>query len=322
MPLIDIETDINKDLGLPASVGEAASRLADINAATKELHIAADLPESIKEEIFGLNLPSQQIVLPAHVDKVLGMRYADNRLAIDRDSQFNRYNYQNSGENELWYLQWRDRGWSALSREIQNQSVLLFAFPATLSNGAVFTLTITGQTDKSRRISEVLTFAAGDNSKLSAQNWVAVESIVKSALTAYDLIVTDPDGNVMATLPNSEYQSLYHNYQVIDTDLFADPVNQSGVEVLYKHKFFPFKNQQDTYFGADRYDKAIYWKFMELRSKDIDTAKAYHAKCRQVIVDALSDEDKTVKRKINFSPVAFWNMPYYNAYDDAYNTRR
>lgn len=321
MPLQDILLDIAKDLGKPANQSETDMRIIDINNAVHEIHTACDLPESLKEEIFDINLPSQQVVLPAHIDKIIGMRYCDTRLSIDSDSSANRYNHQNMGEHEVWYLQWRSRGWSALTRDIQNQSVLTFRFPTGLSNGAAFTITITGQTDKSRRISETLEFSETDNTKTSVQNWVAIESIVKSTLTQYDIIVEDPDGNEMAVLPNSEYQSLYQNYQLYDTDSFANPQNQSGVEVLYKHKFFPFKNNQDTYFGTNRYDKAFYWKFMELRAKSVDTAQAYHAKCKQVIVDALSDHERTVRRKINFSRVTFWDLPY-TKYTNAYRSRQ
>jgi hypothetical protein len=155
MPLNDILTDISKDAGQTGTVSETNVRIADINNAIREIHESANLPEACTEDIFGLVLPSQQVNLPHYVDKVLGMRYVDGRVPVDRDSMGNRYFAQNAGEHEVWYLQWRDRGLFALSREIANQSILKFAFPATLFNSVAFTLTITGRTDRARRATEV-----------------------------------------------------------------------------------------------------------------------------------------------------------------------
>jgi hypothetical protein len=133
-------------------------------------------------------------------------------------------------------------------------------------------------------------------------------------LTDY-ITVTDADNNVMALLPNCEYQSMYHQYQIVDTDSWTTPSGASSVEVYFKKKFWPLKNDSDTYFGTDRYDKAIYWKYMELRSKNAEDAVSYQQKCRQVLVDALDNSGQTTKRKINFAPVVFWNMPYYRYAD-------
>jgi hypothetical protein len=122
--------------------------------------------------------------------------------------------------------------------------------------------------------------------------------------------VYDADDNLLATLANSEYQCQFRNYQIIDSDSFTAPSSMSGIEVRFKHKFMPFKDNQDTYFGTDRYDKAIYWKYMELRSRSADDAGAYHTKCRQVLIDAINDQSKNVKTKINFAPTYFFGMPY------------
>jgi len=310
--LVHILTDIAKDLGVPRNDNDRAVRLLDVNNAIRELHAGLDLPESLDEEVYDINIPSQQIVLPAYVDKVIGMRYADNRVKIQVDSRAARYNDPNYFENEVWYLQWRDRGWSALSREIVNQSAITVAFPTGLNNGAAFTVTITGQTDKATQTSEVLTFAADDNSKVSTMNWVQVKSIVKSATTQYDLIVTDADDNELAVLPNSELISAYRNFQYYDTDGFTQTTSQSGIEVMFKRKFFPLSADYDNYFGTDRYDKAIYWKFMELRSKNSDDAVSYHTKCSQLLGDLLADTHRESRAKINFSSVAYFGMPYYS----------
>lgn len=311
MPLRDILLDIEKDEGQTADTSEQAVRIAEINNATREIHASTDLPEAIDEQVFDFNgLASPQIVLPYYVDKVKAMRYADSRSRIDIDSGQNRYNYPNVGENEVWFLQWRDRGVSALQQDLNNQSTLTFKFPTGITNSAAFTVTIKGKTDKAHRITEVISFATTDNEKESTNNWLEIESIVKSVLIDYDLEVYDAADTLVAVLANSEYSSQYRNYQIIDTDAFTAATSQSGVEVRYKMKFMPFKDDQDTYFGTDRYDKAIYWKYMEIRAKDAEAAVAYHQKCRQVLVDLINDQTQRVKSKINFAPTYFFGMPY------------
>jgi len=106
MALIHILNDIDKDLGATSNTGDRSLRIADINNAIKEIHGGLDLPESLDEEVFSTDVQSQQICLPARVDRVIGMRWADSRIKIDLDARANRYHEFNSAENEVWPLRW------------------------------------------------------------------------------------------------------------------------------------------------------------------------------------------------------------------------
>lgn len=308
MPLLNILTDIAKERGATSTVAERAVRVADVNAAALEIHNSTDVPEAMDEDVFDINVTTQQVALPSYVDKIRGHRYFDSRLAVDVDDGRNRYNYLNCGENELWYQQWRKKRTTALQRLINNQSILKFSIP--LANGEPFSLDIVGQTDKSHRIIETVNFSATDIEKITAFNWKDVESITKSLLTKYNITVKDVEDNVLAIILNSEYISSYIVYQIADTEGFTLPTNTAGVEIIFKRKFQPFKNNKDTFHGTDIYDKAIFWKYMEHNSRDAEDAASYQIKCRQILTQLIDTEEAGIRRKIKFSQVAYWYLPY------------
>jgi hypothetical protein len=306
--LLDILTDIAMEIGQTNTESEKSARIYRINKAAREIHEGTDLPESLREDVFDINVSSQQVSLPAYVYKVRGMRFFDGRHSINLDDMRNRYNFNYTGENELWYLQWRKKQNQALSREIANQSVIKVSVP--LPEESSFTVTLTGSTDKSSRVTEILSFAVGDTEKTTTTNFVTLESIVKSRATKYDINLYDVENNLIGQIINAEYQSYYNIYQIQDTESFTMPANTSGVEIFYKLKFFPFKNDTDCFLGTDRYDSAIYWKFLEHRSKDVKDASAYAIKCNQLLELAFDNEQAGQRTKINFKPHPFLNLPY------------
>ncbi len=307
MALIDILTETETHKG-KVTDSTRALRVYKINKAAREIHKGADIEEAMDEQVFDINVDSQQIALPAYIDKVRGMRYYDGRQAITLDDMRNRYNFNFTGDNEMWYLQWRKKKPQALGREISNQSVIKVSLP--LANGEAFTVTLTGKTDKSERISEVLSFSATDTEKTSAANFISLESVVKSKITAYNVSLYDVEDNLLGEVLNSEYQSVYQIYQIADTDGFSMPVNASGVEVRYKMKFQPFKNDGDTFFGTDSYDDAIVWKFLEHESQNVKDAEAYRFKCQEILTQLSVDTQAGQRTKINFKPNPFLNLPY------------
>lgn len=307
MPLIDILTDTETYKGKVTDASRPL-RIYKINKAAREIHKGSDIEESMDEQVFNINVSSQQVALPSYIDKVRGMRYYDGRSSINLDDMRNRYNFNFTGENELWYLQWRKLKPRCLSREISNQSVIKVTVP--LEEPEAFTVTITGKTDKSERISEVLSFSTTDLEQVTAANFIAVESVVKSRVTKYNVSLYDVEDNLLGEVLNSENQSTYQIYQIADTDGFSMPANVSGVEVRYKYKFQPFLNDGDTFFGMDAYDDAIVWKFMEHESQNVTDALAYRGKCKEILEQLATDTQAGQRTKINFKPNPFLNLPY------------
>lgn len=314
--LSDILADCGAKVGIDRTPNGTLVRIADINNAAKEIHESCDLKEALDEEIFNFNNESaQQITTPAYVYEVRGARYADGRDVLTIDDIRNRYNFHWFCENEVWYLKPRYKGTVALSRGIENQSVLKFSVPMT--EAAEFTVTITGETDNSHRFVETLTFEVGDLEKTTVGNYKRVESITKDIVTTYDVTVKDVEDNEMGKILNSEYQSIYNIFQILDEERGQIlPQNFSGVELHYKKKFQPFKNLTDNFLGTSRYDKAIFWKFMEHRSsKNIQEAAGYLAKCNQVISQMYSDSSMTLRRRIDLRPAPYFDLPYKNYYE-------
>lgn len=308
--LLDILTDIAAEIGRAGNDGDTALRIYRVNKAAEELNDANDFEEAMDEAIFNFQTTdnAQTISLPPYIFKVRGARYADGRIPITIDDIRNRYNFQWFMENETWYLKPRYKGQSPLARDIDNQSTITFTIP--VAEQEVFSVTITGETDRANRISETLNFAVGDLLKETTGNYLKVESIVKSRITNSDVTATDAEGNELGKVLNSEYQSLYTLYQILDEETGAVlPSNFSGCEIFYKKKFQPFKNNQDTFFGTSRYDKAIFWKFMEHRVKDPKESAAFQIKCTQVLSQMFENDTAGKRRRINFRPSPFFNMP-------------
>lgn len=309
--LLDILTDIEMEVG--QSDVDRSARIYRINKAAKEIHETNDLLEALDEGLFSINVDSSQIALPAYAEKMRGWRFADSSVSVDIDDIRNRYNSQYFGENEVWSYQYREKGVSTLSREIANQSVLTFSVPVD-DEPSDIEITVTGRTDKSNRLSETVVLAAGELSVQTVANWVGpVESITKNIISKYNITITDVEDNELGEILNSEYQSYYKIYQIGDTEDFTLPDGISGLEVLYKKKFQPFKNDADCFLGTDRYDSAIVWKYLEHRSKKVEEAQAFLAKSNQVLTQAQENDTPSVRRKMNFKPNGYFNLPYYGS---------
>ncbi len=310
MPLSDILVDIAMEIGKTNSDAEKLARIYQINKAAKELHTASDLEEALREEVFDYNVQSQQISLPPYIEKVRGMRFFDGRQSITLDDMRNRYNFNFTGENELWYLQWRKKETRPIGRDISNQSVLVVSIP--LVEEAEFTITFTGKTDKSERVSETLTFAIGDTEKETISNFISLESVVKNKVTKYNVSFYDVEDNLLGEVLNSEYKSDYQIYQIADTDDFSSDDSTTGVEVWFKYKYQPFRYDNDCFLGTDKYDDAIVMKYLSRQARKKEDADLYESKCNQLMEQLFTHDQAGQRTKINFKPNAFLNLPYNN----------
>ena len=316
MALLDILTDISIEIGRASGDGDTSARIYRVNKAAEELHDAHDFEEGLDEAIFNFNpstVGAQTITLPPYVFKVRGARYADSRIPITIDDMRNRYNFQWHYENETWYLKPRYKGISPLARNIDNQSTVTLKVPVV--EPIAFSVVVTGETDRANRVSETINFATTDLEKESVGNYLRIESIVKSRITQSDVTILDAEDNELGKVLNSEYQSHYSLYQIMDEEAGVTlPTSFNGCEVLYKKKFQPFKNNQDCFLGTSRYDKAIFWKFMEHRVKDGKEAIGFQIKCQQILSQMYENDNAGKRKRIGFRPSPFYNMPYNYGY--------
>lgn len=310
MALIDILTDIAVEIGRAATDGDKAARVYRVNKAAEEIHEANDLEEALAEDIFSFNQDAAQtITLPSYIHKVRGARYAEGRIGIKVDDMRNRYNFSWLDENETWYLKPRFKGVSPIARDIENQSVIKLTIP--LAEAQEFTVVVAGETDNSNKAYETITFAVGDLEKETVGNYIRLDSVVKSRATAYDVTLLDVEDNELGKILNNELQAQYSLYQILDEERAAIlPQTFSGVEINYKKKFFPMKNDQDCFLGTSRYDKAIFWKFMEHRVHDPKEAGGYQIKGQQVLSQIYENDGAGKSRKINFRPSPYYDLPY------------
>lgn len=308
--LADILSDIEQETGKVASTEDVAARLSRINAACKEIHDKEDLEEGKDEKVFNLvNDNSPQIALPPYVGRVRGMRLYQGRYAIDIDHARNRYNFNWSAENDLWYLVYREIAQRPLSRDINNQSILKFSVP--LPETEVFSVTVIGSTDNSYQISETLTFQPGELEKITIANFTEVYSISKNIITKYNVHIKDVENNAMGMILNSEYLSYYKFYQISDTDNFNPNAESFSVEVWFKYKLQPLKNLTDCFLNTNAYDKAVFWKYMQHRSNKVDEAVAFKLQYEDSIGATIVDAEANVRQKLNFKPQPFFEIDKY-----------
>jgi hypothetical protein len=82
------------------------------------------------------------------------------------------------------------------------------------------------------------------------------------------------------------------------------------VEVLFKRKYITMQADTDEFICGARFEKAIFWKYMEHRSKDVTTALAYSTKARQIIVEIEANEKAGKRERINFIAGPWFKLPY------------
>lgn len=306
--LLDILQDIAAKEGVYLDDPTQRSRTVMlVNQAAREIHEHIDIPESTSEGIFNINVESNQVAFPYFVEHIRAVRYYDGRERIDLDHGKNRWDYDYG--NETWMLKWRQKKSSPFCREISNQSVLRLSIP--LAEAAKFNVTVVGPTDNSARATEVLAFPVNTTEVQSVMNFKEpIESVSKDIITTYDLTIKDVEGNILAVIPNNQKESNYKIIQILDTDAQIGPSSYSSVEALYKETFKPALNDSDTFWGTSKYDKAIYWKYMEITASSPSSMGSYAAKFSDLIQKIQISNEAGLRKKINFRKPAFFNLPY------------
>lgn len=286
--LIDCASEIGLQL---TNVDDRAWLVAKINEAAEDLYTSDDLVGCLREQVFSFEVDDQQITVPWYVYKIRGARWSRLKMPIRLDDMRSRYATQGYSEM-LWRgFTWRIKEKRPIERDISNAAPLVVSIP--IAETSSFNVNITGSTANSIRVTEQILFSPGElihtavNTFISNNGSFPIESITKDILTTNDVVLTDVNGLEIARIPNSELSSSYTVIQITDFDQNTF-VNDgcSCIEILYKTRFTPFRNDYDEFPCGPIYDKAIFYKFMELykgKAGDVDMAVLAKAKANEIV---------------------------------------
>lgn len=309
--------DIINNLQDYVSTEERATILRYINNAAKELYNAADLPNSLMERDFCVDLTNQQITLPWYAKEVRGVRR--KTLGLNMTLTDTRPRYVGTPWTQP-YGQWRLIAESPLEQHITAAGRLVVTLAAVESSAV--DVTITGQTTTSMNYSETLTFAPGDLTKTTTKQFmqrdpVGIKSIVKSRITTNDLIVTqESDARQVATIPNVLQRASNLIISTRDEYQYQQYSASECFEVLFKWPYIELVNDTDEFLGTDVFDSLIEWRaksnYSFLSIEDHPRMLIAEAKCKE-LSRRLSDlYESNTEKKIAVEGPQAGSLPLMN----------
>lgn len=272
----------------PSDTNERSVLLRFLNEAARELYDQGDLPGSLWELPFKVN-GDQTISLPWFVGGLRGIRELASMQAWHANQMRPRYNQFNWPD--MW-RNWRLKNIQCLQATVTNQSVGVISAFAVEDPPIVVTLT--GQTMNSNSITEIVTISAPT---VNTENqFIDYYSVTKDRVSIYDITLSDVDGKVLTSIPNSE---LTAQYQIIDVSAcpwLPNSVSSQDnyLEILYK-KRLPYLTDDNQEFPAFGYDDVIVNKMMQLWAEEqgkVDLANAYDAKATRTAGRKKEDQNR------------------------------
>lgn len=275
----------------PNDSAERPVLLRFLNEAVDELYAQADMAGSLWEATFKVN-GDQTITLPSNIGQVRGMREYSSMIPWSIQKMQPRY-YQGNW-NDFWRT-FRIKGKSALAATITNQSQLTITTP--IVDSTPITLTITGSTPDASSVTELITLDAV--TKLTTNVWLDITALNKSDVNSCDITLSDPDGVLLALIPNNEKSSVY---QVLDVSTCpwlqqSQSKLEHYVEILYKKKLGYLSADGDE-FPAQGYDNIIVNKMLQLWFEEqgkADLAQAYDAKATRSLARKHEEENRATQ---------------------------
>ena len=294
-----------------------------INRACQEVYKSTDLPGSLRE-VTVLAEPNSIVALPNYVGE---LRSARNHFSLARltiTEMAPKYNF--NPWPQLWN-NWRVLRKSPIKTCIVNSAIPIFMTMEEADTVAV-TVTVTGATTKSSRVSEIAVLEIGETETQLTQQFIEIESITKDVINNNDITLTggDADENEieLAVIPNDKLNSLYTIVDVSKLPLGGDVGSQFHyIDVLYKSPL-PWLGVDGDEFICQGYDDAIVAKVCEYYyAKQADgSAKAveYYAKCKQIIADSILHTNGATEKELVFAPNGLLGI--YNRFNYAGGFRR
>lgn len=286
MPLKNILSDIAVNLGLSIdNEDELAFYTEKVNQVARELYDSSDLPGSLREQVFQIDdSATYQISLPWYIDEVRAIRLFNTVGGKIRLEDL-RPRYHNGRWGSASGITFRvKQNNAALARDISNAGLLTFSLPEDQVEASDITITVVGGNSVSSRFQETITLEAGASNVTTTKGFEYVDSIRKSTTNNYDITITDIDNIELGVIPNNELGTCYTIVSVREDDLAFKQNNSfplNTYEVLFKQKFNGFVNLYDE-FPCPKFDKIIYWKFIEHYNADKPgfEQRAYAAKLK------------------------------------------
>jgi len=243
----------------PATEADRQFLLFYINFSAREFWNAMDLQESIREQTFETDA-SNYIALPQYIGRLRAIRSHCDVAGIR--SQQARYQTGDWARNRCH--QFTLVNTSALKRASSRLDQLMLQLVGI--DTVECTVTITGPTGNAARDTVSIQMLPGDHEKTVATNLTDITSIVKSRVTAGNLVVLDALGEEIADIPNNLTESRYINVQV--GGCYGDHACGAGVgqkfDVLYKVPFEKLANDTDI-FPIAGYEEMFFYKMLEVR---------------------------------------------------------
>jgi len=298
MSLKYILEDIAADLGNKLTVTSERDKLiVRVNTAAKKLYDENELEGCLREELFHVNVESNQITLPPRVGQVRGYRYAESGIKGDIVTQQARYHNGDWGR-ETWSLKFRELEKRSLYREIENETRLKIYVKETPTEA--FKIIFNGKNSLSDKVQDIITFTAGSGAPTfyyTVHSYTDVTSVIKEGWSAQNVYIEDADEILLSVIPNYETSLEHVVLQVSDTE--TAPEDWDGIEILYKMRYIPMLLDYDDFICGATYDDAIVYKYHELfnlkRSKDVEQAQAMKGLVKETL-DAVGRNSKLGKR--------------------------
>ncbi len=289
MSLRYILEKIGYKVGLnPQDSDERKVLLRFVNEAAPQVYSLSDMAGCLEEQYFQIQ-SNQTIALPEYVGQLRAMREADTQIALKLSQMRPRYNQFN------WADEWRDwriKGQFPLQTSVKNQSLLVLTVKAV--ENPPIEVTISGPIEGAARVSEIVIMDA--MIKNTTNNFLDVAAITKSNRSAYNVIVSDVDGNQLSYIANDQLKALFQIVDISTAPWSPSPANPlcNWVEVLYK-RTLPYLSDDGDEFPVPGYDDIVVYKSLQLwfeEQSNIQVALAYQMKCVQLIAQIHEDANR------------------------------
>jgi hypothetical protein len=311
---------------LDESTQKEAQLLAWANRAGKLLYDGFDLPGTVMEQFFCIDMQQHIISFPWYVGSLRGVRLHESSRQIKVLDMRPRYN--TSPWNQPMF-KWRELRPTPLSTSLTQSGTLTLSIPAPET--FPFNVTIIGQTPLASRLIETLTFQVGDLEKTTVNQWTQEEpfgivAIKKDRLTSNDISVAETATNsVVATIPNTQYEAMNMRVQILDFNLTQSwNSDDHCVEILYKKRYTPLVSLDDSWID-ERLEQALVYAVKYLwavEKQDSDAQMTYQGLYAQVCRDAVTNMEASQEIIIGMdenplknAPIRAPFYPFFYTYD-------
>lgn len=306
--LIDVLERLASTTGLDA-VRQRLTLINLLNNGAKELHQRLQCNKLMWENT--LRVPNNKIVsLPNYLGEVKGIRSSISGVNIDlhgmSQPRYTSYTWKYRWKN------WRDLGESAV---MQLPSVIAPLSISSAVQPTPITLYISGQTQNAYRIEEQILL---NKPIIQTMNLFGPQIYKIACLQdrSTDITISDYNGLILATLPNTDRATRYKMIDVSQFPSLMDVTSPDGttslIDVLYKVPLRKLTNDSDSFPAGDEYDNAWYYfalwiHYLPMQNK----AKEENEALQEAILAAQSVKDDTegsIEKKLTFGKNRFFDL--------------